>query len=155
LLSLKVTHLHHPPSFYFLCLFSCCSRLMIRQRKCGVNNSRDLQLVNNHRNNSSNSSACRNNKWAFLHVDGEGWKLTWLMWCYYPCLVVTLTLGLRLYIVRKIFLRATRYCLCTLKTDLIWKRYECPKFWDIKSPSFESLKEKWHLDVVPMERHKI
>jgi hypothetical protein len=41
-----------------------------------------------------------------------------------------------LYIVRKIFLRAIRYCPQILKTKLILEIYERPKFWDYKSPSF-------------------
>ncbi len=44
-----------------------------------------------------------------------------------------------LYTVEKIFSRAIRYCCCTLKIDLIWERYECPKFWDNKNPSFGTL----------------
>jgi hypothetical protein len=39
------------------------------------------------------------------------------------------------------------------KIDLIWKKYERLKFWDNKSSNFGSPKEKWHLDVIPMERH--
>ncbi len=38
---------------------------------------------------------------------------------------------------------------------MIWKRYKCPKFWDNMNPSFENPEEKWHLDVVPVERHKV
>jgi len=72
-----------------------------------------------------------------------------------------------LYTVGKIFFRAINYYFCIFKTDLIWEIYEHPKFWDSKSPSFGivrvlvlglpfgSPREKWHLDVVPMERHKI
>jgi hypothetical protein len=41
----------------------------------------------------------------------------------------------------KIFPRAIGYHPCIIKTDLYWERYECPKFWDNKNPSFESLKE--------------
>jgi len=41
-----------------------------------------------------------------------------------------------LYIVEKIFSRVIRYCLRTLKKDLILERYERPKFWDNKSPNF-------------------
>jgi hypothetical protein len=43
------------------------------------------------------------------------------------------------------------------KKKLIWKRYEHPKFWDNKSSSFGTPtwgpKEKWHLNVVSLERH--
>jgi hypothetical protein len=40
-----------------------------------------------------------------------------------------------LYIIEKIFLRGIRYCPCIIKTDLIWKIYERPKFWNNKSSS--------------------
>jgi hypothetical protein len=35
-----------------------------------------------------------------------------------------------LYIVGKIFLKVIKYCLRFFKTNLIWERYEQPKFWD-------------------------
>jgi hypothetical protein len=41
-----------------------------------------------------------------------------------------------LYTVRNIFLKNIIYFLCIFKIDLIWERYECPKFWDNKSPNF-------------------
>lgn len=75
-----MTHLHHPPSLYFLCLFLCRSSLMIRQRECGVCSSHDLQLASSRRSNSSSSSsACRSSRWALLHVDGEGREIAGLM----------------------------------------------------------------------------
>jgi hypothetical protein len=43
-----------------------------------------------------------------------------------------------LYIVGKKISRAIRYYPCALKIDLIWEKYERPKFWDNKSPSFGS-----------------
>jgi hypothetical protein len=39
-----------------------------------------------------------------------------------------------------------------LQTSLIWRRYECPKFWNSKSPNFG---EKMPLDVAPLESHKV
>jgi hypothetical protein len=60
-----------------------------------------------------------------------------------------------LYIVKKIFLKVIRYYPCILNTNLIWKIYDCPKFWDNKSPNFGSHGEKRHLDVVPIERHRV
>jgi hypothetical protein len=42
-----------------------------------------------------------------------------------------------------------------LKKDMIWRRYECLKFYDNKSPSFESLGKKCQLDVTFVKRHKI
>jgi hypothetical protein len=59
-----------------------------------------------------------------------------------------------LYTVGKIFLRAIRYNPHISKIDLIWKRYERPKFWNNKSPNFGNLGEKWHLDVILVEKHK-
>jgi hypothetical protein len=53
------------------------------------------------------------------------------------------------YTIGKILLRVIRYFLLILK-NLIWNRYKRPKFWDNKS-----LREKWHLDIIPMERHKL
>jgi hypothetical protein len=65
-----------------------------------------------------------------------------------------------LYTVGNIFSKNIRYCLHTFEKDLIWNKYEHPKFWDSKSPNFgtptwEFRGKKWHLDVVPMDRHKI
>jgi hypothetical protein len=60
-----------------------------------------------------------------------------------------------LYTVEKIFSRDIRYCLRTIKKNLIWKRYKPPKFWNNKNPNFGSFREKWHFDVVLAERHKI
>ncbi len=52
-----------------------------------------------------------------------------------------------LHTIGNIFSRAIRNFLRTFKTNLIWKRYECPKFWDNKSPSFGTStwesQEKW------------
>jgi len=41
-----------------------------------------------------------------------------------------------IYTFKKIFLRAIRYYPFILKIDLIWKIYEHPRFWDIKSLNF-------------------
>jgi hypothetical protein len=41
-----------------------------------------------------------------------------------------------LYTIEKIFLKAIRYCPRILKIGLLSERYECPKFWDNKSPNF-------------------
>jgi hypothetical protein len=43
-----------------------------------------------------------------------------------------------LYTIANIFLKAIKYCPQTLKKYLIWKRYECPKFWNNKNFSFET-----------------
>jgi hypothetical protein len=43
-----------------------------------------------------------------------------------------------LYNVGKIFLRIIKYCICIFKIDLIWERYEHPKFWESKSPNFRT-----------------
>ncbi len=58
-----------------------------------------------------------------------------------------------LYTIRNIFSRVIRFCPCTLKIDLIWEIYKRPKFGNNNSANFGSFGEKWHLDVVPMERH--
>jgi hypothetical protein len=42
-----------------------------------------------------------------------------------------------------------------LQTNLIWGRYEHPKLLDNKGPNFGSLKKKCHLDVTPIESHKV
>jgi hypothetical protein len=46
-----------------------------------------------------------------------------------------------------------------LKKELIWRRYEGPKFENNKSPNFGTLTwESWdkcHLHVAPVERHKV
>jgi hypothetical protein len=60
-----------------------------------------------------------------------------------------------LYTVGQIFLKDIRYCLQVLKIYLMWEKYEHPKFWDNKSRNFGTPRGKWHLDVVPMERHKV
>jgi hypothetical protein len=53
--------------------------------------------------------------------------------------------------VEKIFLRATSYFTCIFK-----KKFDLKKIWaSIKRPNFGSPGEKWHLDVVLAERHKI
>jgi hypothetical protein len=39
--------------------------------------------------------------------------------------------------------------------NLIWEKYERPKFWDNKNPNFGSPREKWHLDIITAERHII
>jgi hypothetical protein len=58
-----------------------------------------------------------------------------------------------LYPIGNMFLRAIKYFAYILKTNMIWKRYECLKFWNNKSPNFGipfgSLEEKWHLDIIP------
>jgi hypothetical protein len=41
-----------------------------------------------------------------------------------------------IYVVEKIFLKAIRYFLHIFKNNLICERYECPKFWNNKSPNF-------------------
>jgi len=41
-----------------------------------------------------------------------------------------------IYSIGKIFSRATRYCPHILKIVFILERYEHPKFWDSKRPSF-------------------
>jgi hypothetical protein len=58
-----------------------------------------------------------------------------------------------LYIIGKIFLRVIRHCPCIFKINVIWKRYECPKFWDNKTPTWESWGKV--TNVVPIEKHKI
>ncbi len=64
-----------------------------------------------------------------------------------------------LYTIEKIVSRSIKYCPQTFKINLIWERYEHPKLWDNKSPSFGlplgSLEEKWHLDLVPTKKHKL
>ncbi len=64
-----------------------------------------------------------------------------------------------LYTIENIFSRDIRYCPCTFETNLIWERYEHSKFWDNKvlvlGLPLGSPRKKWHLDVVPTERHKI
>jgi hypothetical protein len=60
-----------------------------------------------------------------------------------------------LYIVEFFLLMNIKYGPYIFKTNLIWERYERPKFWDKKSPNFGTPRKKWHLDVVPMERHII
>jgi hypothetical protein len=61
--------------------------------------------------------------------------------------------------VAKIFSTTIRFFACTLKTDLIWERYEHPKFWATKvlilGVPLRSPKKKWHLDVVLVDRHGI
>jgi hypothetical protein len=47
-----------------------------------------------------------------------------------------------LYIIENIFSRAIKYFPCIFKKDLIWEKYECPKFWDNRSPNFGTPKEK-------------
>jgi hypothetical protein len=42
-----------------------------------------------------------------------------------------------------------------IQEGLIWGRYECPKFWDNNSPICGIPKKKCHLDVAPMESHKV
>jgi hypothetical protein len=61
-----------------------------------------------------------------------------------------------LYTIGNIFSRAIRYYCHTFKINLIWKRYERPKFWNNKSPSSRTIRvpvEKWHLDVISIEKH--
>jgi len=41
-----------------------------------------------------------------------------------------------LYTVGKIFLKDIKYCRFIFLKDWIWEKYEHPKFWDNKSPSF-------------------
>jgi hypothetical protein len=44
-----------------------------------------------------------------------------------------------LYIVEKTFLKTMKYSPCIFKIDLIWKKYECPKFWNNKNLNFGTL----------------
>jgi hypothetical protein len=41
-----------------------------------------------------------------------------------------------LYTVGNIFSKDIRYCPHTFEKDLIWEKYEHPKFWDNKNPNF-------------------
>jgi len=50
----------------------------------------------------------------------------------------------------EIFSKVIKYFPHTFKIDLFWESYECPKFWDNKNP-----REKWHLDVVSVKKHKV
>jgi hypothetical protein len=45
------------------------------------------------------------------------------------------------------------------RKKLIWEKYEPPKFWNSKSPNFGTptweSRGKWHLDVVPIKKHRV
>jgi hypothetical protein len=43
-----------------------------------------------------------------------------------------------LYNLGKIFSQAIRFALAFIKKNLIWERYECPKFWDPLGSSGEN-----------------
>jgi len=64
-----------------------------------------------------------------------------------------------LYTIGNIFSRDIKYCPCIFKINLIWERYEHSMFWDnkvlVSGLPLRSPGKKWHLDVVPTERHKI
>jgi len=47
----------------------------------------------------------------------------------------------------KDFLRAIRYFFHIFKTNMIWKRYEPPKFWDNKSPNFWDYGVQGKIDI--------
>ncbi len=67
-----------------------------------MNNCYDLQLANSHHSNNSNNSACKSNRWALLHVDGEGRELAGFMGLVQlSMLVATLTLGSQLNVKSK------------------------------------------------------
>jgi hypothetical protein len=43
-----------------------------------------------------------------------------------------------LYTVGNIYFESYKVLPSHFQKTLIWERYECPKFWDSKSPSFET-----------------
>jgi len=64
-----------------------------------------------------------------------------------------------LYTIGKIFWREIKYCPCTFKKKLIWKKMSIQHFETIRVPilgfPLGSFGGKWHLDVIPTERHKV
>jgi hypothetical protein len=64
-----------------------------------------------------------------------------------------------LYTMRNIFLRAIRNFTCILKQTWFEKDMSIQNFGTIRvllmGLPFGNLKEKWHLDVVPTEKHKV
>jgi hypothetical protein len=63
------------------------------------------------------------------------------------------------YIVRKTFWRGVRNCFHIFKINLIWKYMNVQSYGMVKVPilglRLGSPREKWHLDVILVERHRI
>jgi hypothetical protein len=59
------------------------------------------------------------------------------------------------YTIEKIFLRAIRYCPWMFQTCIFLGKYERPEFQDSKIPNFGTPNKNCHMDVAPMESHRV